>query len=723
MSDAMHRKDVNLEQNEKKLTSCNVKKESIKKLQQCFKSIDRDFSVLLNSRRWRFGNNIFNLAKRVLLRHKTPLPSDNITILLEKANSLLSELSSHCKIESENKNKNIKSTFTIGFAVTEDSAKTTAGDYFPAYDFSESIQSELGCECRFLSRKSDTNDWYNLSGIDVLVVLIDAYDLAKVYNNKPSLIKVAWMRNWFERWANQDCFDDYDIFLCSSDKSAKYINEVAGKETHVLRIATNEKRFTPNDQGDDNLESDYCFTGSFWNAERDIENFKPIEIDYTFSLYGHGWDAHEQFNSSYKGFVNYFDLPGIYKQNKIVIDDANHVTKPWASVNSRVFDALAAGALPITNGIHGAQEIFANLLPTYNSPSELKEKTVYYLDNPHERKKLTKQLRNIVLKEHTYACRAIQLDKILQVYREKRYRIAIKIGVPNYDVIQHWGDYHFALAMKREFKKLGHSVRIDILPEWYRDESYGDDVVIVLRGLSEYAPSDNHINLMWTISHPDKISKEEYDRYDHVFIASNSYADIIGKSINTPVTALLQCTDPSIFYTDKLDNYKHDILFVGNSRKEFRKIVKDTIDAGFTPAVYGEMWEDIIDKKYIQGIYIDNTLLRKYYSSCGVLLNDHWETMLKNGFISNRIFDAGACGALILSDDVQGLDQVFHNMVLTYNGTLEDLKLKLSSIDEDAWKDKREKLQEIILKNHTFENRAKEILLYVQRYTKDKIFA
>jgi hypothetical protein len=39
----------------------------------------------------------------------------------------------------------------------------------------------------------------------------------------------------------------------------------------------------------------------------------------------------------------------VYRQAAIVIDDANHVTKTWGAANSRVFDALAAGCLVITN--------------------------------------------------------------------------------------------------------------------------------------------------------------------------------------------------------------------------------------------------------------------------------------------------------------------------------------------------------------------------------------
>lgn len=50
------------------------------------------------------------------------------------------------------------------------------------------------------------------------------------------------------------------------------------------------------------------------------------------------------------GEVPYRLLPEIYRSSKVVIDDANHVTKPWGSVNSRVFDALACGTLVLTNG-------------------------------------------------------------------------------------------------------------------------------------------------------------------------------------------------------------------------------------------------------------------------------------------------------------------------------------------------------------------------------------
>ena len=61
-----------------------------------------------------------------------------------------------------------------------------------------------------------------------------------------------------------------------------------------------------------------------------------------------------------------------------------------------------------------------------------------------------------------------------------------------------------------------------------------------------------------------------------------------------------------------------------------------------------------------------NDELRKVYSSAKIVLCDHWDDMREHGFISNRIYDALACGATIVSDDVAGLATRFPGQVHTY---------------------------------------------------------
>ena len=119
----------------------------------------------------------------------------------------------------------------------------------------------------------------------------------------------------------------------------------------------------------------------------------------------------------------------------------------------------------------------------------------------------------------------------------------------------------------------------------------------------------------------------------------------------------------------------------------------------------------------VLGDYIPNNELRRYYSSAKVVLNDHWPDMRTEGFISNRIFDAGACGALILSDSVAGLNSLFDDAIYEYNA-----EKSFQEVIERAFHDLEysrkisKKLLEIILAGHTFDHRVAEVLGVVNKF-------
>jgi hypothetical protein len=102
--------------------------------------------------------------------------------------------------------------------------------------------------------------------------------------------------------------------------------------------------------------------------------------------------------------------------------------------------------------------------------------------------------------------------------------------------------------LQRALTRAGHFARIDILPDWATQQGAGDDVVIVLRGLSAWKPVASKINLLWLISHPDDVPLSELDAYDHVFVASESYAEVLRRRLGDRVSPLLQCTDPALFH-------------------------------------------------------------------------------------------------------------------------------------------------------------------------------
>ncbi len=595
----------------------------------------------------------------------------------------------------------------VTFVVTETGENSSAGDYFTALSLGKSFK-KFGWKIDYLSR-TESEDWYEVDpDVDVLISLLDAYDIRRIRCENNLLIKVAWPRNWLSRWISHPDFVDFDLIMTTSETACHYIEDKTGMKTDLLPLATDPEIFNTEVVKSEEWECDYCFTGSYWKDPREIvDMLDPESIPYNFKLFGKNWDEFDKLKDYYEGFVNYQDIPRVYRSTRLVLDDANRVTKEYGSVNSRVFDAIASGVMVITNGDIGAEETFKGILPVYKSKKELKKLLELYLSHDEERKAKIKELKDFVLSHHTYDQRADKIRDCLESYILKR-KMAIKIPAPSWDEVEEWGDYYLAMGLKKELERKDCEVVLQVLPEWEGDGDARCDTVLVLRGLSRYQPKPQHFNIMWNISHPDEVTIEEYNQYQHVFIASEFWAEEIAPKVDVPVEAMLQCTDPELFYPDPDDKYKHDLLFVGNSRGVHRKIIKDLLPTEEDLAVYGAGWEGLIDTKYIKGEHIPNKELRKAYSSCKILLCDHWDDMRDKGFLSNRLFDASACGAFIISDKVRGVEDVFGDTMVTYDNP-DDLQSLINYylINDEK---KEEALDRTDLFNFTFEKRVELII-------------
>jgi len=174
---------------------------------------------------------------------------------------------------------------------------------------------------------------------------------------------------------------------------------------------------------------------------------------------------------------------------------------------------------------------------------------------------------------------------------------------------------------------------------------------------------------------------------------------------------LEQATDPRIFYPEPNAVFDHQLLFVANSRKVMRRIMSDLLPTEHELAVYGTNWRGLIDERHIAGEHVPNAQLRGAYSSAAIVLNDHWDDMREHGFVSNRIYDALACGAVVVSDDLPELQARFADAVVTYSsrdelaGVIERL---LHSPQEREQRGRRGR--ELVLGAHTFAHRVDQLL-------------
>ena len=596
----------------------------------------------------------------------------------------------------------------IAFVVTENDHATMAGDFFTALELARELARNHPVDCHFIEHKGP--ELGELDGMDVLIAMRDDFDPLTARSNNPAMLRVAWVRNWADRFAARTWTRDFDVIWASSGHAQARLQQALGRSVDLMPIATAADRFAQG-RRDPALECDYCFTGSFWGLNREItQNLDPAALPYRFALFGTGWENEPQMAPYSRGPLPYDRMPDVYASTRIVIDDANHATRQMQSVNSRVFDALAAGALVLTNGVQGARAIFGDLLPTYESPQELEALLHRYLGDEKLRRDTVARLRAIVLEGHTYKRRADQAWESLR-NASATPRIAIKIGAPNRGALAEWGDYHFADSLRQALEPLGFRVRIDPLDEWTNPQSNGDDIVLVLRGLSSYTPLPHQISLCWVISHPDRVSLAELKSYDHVFVASELFCQQLRRDLGDRVSTLLQCTDPARFHPGANDPaFREQVLFVGNSRNQFRRVIRDAIAEGIEPAIYGTRWRGLVPDRLIRGENIPNVQLAHEYRAAGVVLNDHWDTMRDYGFISNRVFDVLACGGRLVSDEVPGLEELFGGMVRVYRDPAGLSEAVQSLLEEGrANQAERDAFARQVGREHSFSARAAEI--------------
>ncbi len=277
-----------------------------------------------------------------------------------------------------------------------------------------------------------------------------------------------------------------------------------------------------------------------------------------------------------------------------------------------------------------------------------------------------------------------------------------------------WGDTHFCEALAEGLRAVGQEAVVVRHGSHDGPSSIFDDVVLAIRGLDRANPQPGRINILWVISHPDEVTVDEIAGFDLVFAASRIWSERMSRLSGRQVLPLHQATDPRVFHPN-VDEHSRtdDVVFVGQARHDRpRAIVMDALQAGLSPRVWGPRWQTHLDPKLIEAPYFPNERLGDLYRRSAVVLNDHWEDMSRDGFIANRIFDAVASGARVVSDPVDGIAELFEGAVLEYREASDLVALstpagRLAAFPDDTT---RLELAQRIGAEHSFVARAQELL-------------
>lgn len=300
------------------------------------------------------------------------------------------------------------------------------------------------------------------------------------------------------------------------------------------------------------------------------------------------------------------------------------------------------------------------------------------------------------------------------------------------------GDYWIANDLSLAFKSFGYNTDTDYRTEYHRHHPKEPMLNIYMRGYTKFHPPfGKNTNILYvyypmaydknsiTPKQKNKLNTrslmpqnasldDDFQNFDIIAVASKSYTEELNKfGINA--IYIPQFTNPEKFYPSFQEDLKTDILFVGSNWHD-RTSLRYTLELGYNVSVYGYNWHNTVPNSMYKGVYIPNEKLNQYYSSAKIVLNDHRPDMKKFGFINNRIYDATASGALVVSDYIKELDEIYQGSIPLYKTKEElDAILKYYLTHEEERQILAQKARQITLQNFTNTNIAKQILSNIKK--------
>ncbi len=550
------------------------------------------------------------------------------------------------------------------------------------------------------------------------------------YKNLKEVSEPDWYSLQTELW-------DYDLVGVASKKYQKEIEKHGIKTVFAPQFTNTDKFFY---EYDETKAHDILFVGRP-GYER-ISAKWAIENGFEVALYGSGWQniAPLMFKGDY---IDNNELHKYYASAKIVLNDTREDMKKAGFISNRVFDVTASGGFLISDYMEEIEQFYGDSIPMFKDKEELKKLLDYYLKNPDERLKKAKKAQEITLKYFTNTnvaktisdavkapkAEGIDFDKyVLKVpFSEKA------IGIGDYwlakDLIDGFKDngkdikgyfYNNGFEKDEFYQNAGNILYLQFKNNFFEDEDIRKNKVMYLYFPTFIPKRGKFKNGDVKFSYnTDVFLDNDLERFDLIATpAKKTFEELKELGYNTRFVS--QFTNPKKFYSNYKEDKKSKLLFVGSTWYE-RESVKYATELGYDVDVYGLNWNGKIPDKYIKGGFINNEELEEYYSSADIVLSDHAEDLENIGLVINRLYDATACGAFVVSEYSPYIEEIFGDSILLFKNKEEFKKIidyYLENQDERLKKAK--KAQEITLKRHTNIKISNDFIEIFNNIGKDK---
>lgn len=243
------------------------------------------------------------------------------------------------------------------------------------------------------------------------------------------------------------------------------------------------------------------------------------------------------------------------------------------------------------------------------------------------------------------------------------------------------GEKYLAEDLAVELRRHGFDVRLFSYEDSLSNLNFKPGTDIYMRETPElefddyyhYFDKDRTAVLFETIPYPlDKVKNTQ------IVLTGSPKKDKEYRALGLNSHFLPQFTRLDKFYYAPREDYKTRVLFIANQwpKRPIRKTVDFALKTGVELTLFGIDWDKHLDETHLnwwKGVQVPNDELKYYYSSADIVLNDTRPDMIEAGFISNRIFDATACEAFVISDYMAEIEEIYGDSIPLYR-TEEEFK-------------------------------------------------
>lgn len=332
---------------------------------------------------------------------------------------------------------------SIMLAVSTTDIDSGRGDLFVAAGLGRALQAR-GWQVQLVppERWADPGTWP-----DVVVAMLPIFPVAAV---PAGSLAVAWTRNETSTWLRTPRLASYDVVLSSSRLAAADLREVFPRGVDELALGVDTDLYEARRPGTA-MSWDAATTANHWGRDRDVHTaLAGLRTTHRVGWFGAARTKDAAMLRWHQGSLRLGELPELYRTSRLVVDDLNHTTLPYGSVNSRVYEALAAGALPVTNSALGLADLGLQELPVYRSAAELDAVVERSVADPAWAEDLAARLSGVVLEHHTWDARALQLEQLQDAPREPRPQPRRTLHfLPDYRITNPFQDLLYGRAQER----------------------------------------------------------------------------------------------------------------------------------------------------------------------------------------------------------------------------------------------------------------------------------